>query len=65
MSISRTARLLAAALAAAVASTACFDDLRLAAYDLEIGPNPAVPGDPVMAVVSFWSRVTRSMEPLP
>ena len=39
------------ALAAMLAITACFRDLHLAAADLQIGPNPAVPGDVVVASV--------------
>ena len=37
--------------ACVVAIAACFSDLRLSASNLEIGPNPAVPGDVVVASV--------------
>ncbi|MGH7637098.1 MAG: hypothetical protein ACREOK_05555 [Gemmatimonadaceae bacterium] len=37
--------------ASAVAIAACFSDLRLSASNLEIGPNPAVPGDVVVATM--------------
>lgn len=39
----------AGAFAAVLAITACFDDFHLSASNLEIGPNPAVPGDVVVA----------------
>ena len=38
-----------AALVAMLALTACLDDFHLSASDLDIGPNPAVPGDVVVA----------------
>ena len=37
------------ALAAAFAITGCFGDFHLTAAELQIGPNPAVPGDVVVA----------------
>lgn len=35
--------------AAVLAITACFGDFHLSASNLEVGPNPAVPGDVVVA----------------
>jgi hypothetical protein len=40
-----------AVLVAMLALTACLDDFHLSARNLEIGPNPAVPGDAVVASV--------------
>ncbi len=51
MSVSKIVRVLAAVLAAALALTACADDLHLSASGLEIGPSPAMPGDQVVASV--------------
>ncbi|HEX6309266.1 MAG TPA: hypothetical protein VFZ69_13815 [Longimicrobiales bacterium] len=42
-------RALAAGLAAAVAAVGCGGDFHLSASDLQIGPDPAVPGDLVVA----------------
>jgi hypothetical protein len=41
-----------AALVALFALTACIDDFHLSARNLEIGPNPAGPGDAVVASVN-------------
>lgn len=49
MRVSKPAR--AGVLATVLAVAACFGDFHLSASQLEIGPNPAVPGDVV--VVSF------------
>jgi hypothetical protein len=38
-----------AALAFALTMTACFGDFRLVAANLQVAPNPAVPGDVVVA----------------
>ena len=46
---SKTTRV--ALLAATIAMSACFKDFHLAASNLQIGPNPAAPGDIVVASV--------------
>lgn len=55
MSGSKTARTgartaaIALVLVTVLVITACFKDLQLSAFDLQIAPNPAVPGDQVVA----------------
>ena len=46
-------RLALRALAGLFVTTACFSDLQLSAFNLEVGPTPAVPGDVVVATVEL------------
>ena len=46
-------RLALLALATLFAVTACFSDLQLSAFNLEVGPSPAEPGDVMVATVEL------------
>ena len=54
--MSRSKTVSVATFAAVIATLACFGDFHLRASNLQIGPNPAVPGDVVVA--SFIVAVT-------
>jgi hypothetical protein len=48
---SKTIRRAALMVGAILATSACFGDFHLSATNLQIGPNPAVPGDELVASV--------------